>query len=56
MPAGVSWGEYLKVAAAAYMAMFVGAQTVHVFYKPLAVGITYLGWAKITFRKILRLK
>lgn len=35
MPAGVSWGKYLTFSTAALFTMFAGAQTVHVFYRPL---------------------
>jgi hypothetical protein len=35
MPAGVSWGSYLRFTAAALFTMFAGAQIVHVYYKPL---------------------
>lgn len=37
MPAGVSWGQYLKVATAAMVSMLAGSQAVHVVYKPLEV-------------------
>jgi len=36
MPAGVTWGAYLKFTAAAMVSMFAGAQTIHVFYQPLS--------------------
>ena len=35
MPAGVSWGEYLRFAAAALGSMFLGSQAVHLVYRPL---------------------
>lgn len=35
MPAGVSWGEYLRFVAAAMISTIAGAQTVHYYYKPL---------------------
>jgi len=35
MPAGVSWPQYLKFFAAAMMSMLLGAQAVHVYYRPL---------------------
>lgn len=35
MPAGVSWGEYLRFCTAASITMFLGAQVVHTYYKPL---------------------
>lgn len=35
MPAGVSWGQYLRFSAAAFASMMVGAQCVHYYYKPL---------------------
>lgn len=36
MPAGVSWPRYLSFFATAMLAMFAGAQTVHVYYNPLS--------------------
>ena len=35
MPAGASWGEYLRFMAAGLGSMFLGAQAVHLYYKPL---------------------
>ena len=35
MPAGVSWGQYLKFATAAMISMLAGSQIVHNFYNPL---------------------
>lgn len=35
MPAGVSWGQYLRYTAAAMLSMFAGAQTVHMLYRPM---------------------
>ena len=35
MPAGVTWGEYLRVMAAALGSMFLGSQAVHLYYQPL---------------------
>ncbi|XP_060535245.1 ubiquinol-cytochrome-c reductase complex assembly factor 6 [Cylas formicarius] len=35
MPAGVSWGAYLRLVAASLVSMFAGAQLVHAYYKPL---------------------
>jgi hypothetical protein len=35
MPAGVPWPKYLKFFAAAMVTMMAGAQTVHIYYKPL---------------------
>lgn len=35
MPAGVSWTKYLTFFVAAMASMAAGAQTVHVYYKPL---------------------
>lgn len=35
MPAGVSWGQYLKFMSGALVTMLVGAQLVHMYYKPL---------------------
>uniref|UniRef100_A0A1A9W1X0 Uncharacterized protein n=1 Tax=Glossina brevipalpis TaxID=37001 RepID=A0A1A9W1X0_9MUSC len=36
MPAGVSWGSYMKYMSCALISMLVGAQIVHMYYKPLA--------------------
>ena len=35
MPAGVSWGQYLKFMSCAMLAMMAGSQAVHMYYKPL---------------------
>jgi len=35
MPAGVSWGTYIKYTFAAGLSMVAGAQTVHQLYRPL---------------------
>jgi len=35
MPAGVSWSAYLKFTFATMLAMFAGAQTVHLIYRPM---------------------
>lgn len=35
MPAGVTWPTYLKFFTAAMLSMLAGAQTVHLFYRPL---------------------
>jgi len=35
MPAGVSWPQYLKFFVAAMVSMVLGAQAVHVYYRPL---------------------
>ena len=35
MPAGTSWKRYLSFGVAAMFSMALGAQTVHVFYRPL---------------------
>ena len=35
MPAGASWRRYLTFTAAAMFTMFLGAQSVHLVYKPL---------------------
>lgn len=35
MPAAVSWSTYLKFSTAALLSMLAGAQTVHVFFRPL---------------------
>lgn len=35
MPAGVSWSQYIKFTVAAFLTMSAGAQTVHIYYKPL---------------------
>ncbi|XP_017064790.1 protein brawnin [Drosophila eugracilis] len=35
MPAGVSWGQYMKFLACAMASMMAGSQAVHLYYKPL---------------------
>lgn len=35
MPAGVSWPQYLRFSAAAFLSMMAGSQTVHHYYNPL---------------------
>ncbi|KAI0218813.1 hypothetical protein LSAT2_029535, partial [Lamellibrachia satsuma] len=35
MPAGVSWGTYLRFATVAMLTMMAGSQTVHMIYRPL---------------------
>ncbi|XP_054729001.1 ubiquinol-cytochrome-c reductase complex assembly factor 6 [Anastrepha obliqua] len=35
MPAGVSWGQYMKFLSAAMLSMMAGSQLVHLYYKPL---------------------
>lgn len=35
MPAGVTWGTYLKGVTAALLSMFAGAQAVHIVFRPL---------------------
>lgn len=35
MPAGVSWGQYMKFLSAAMLSMMAGSQLVHIYYKPL---------------------
>jgi hypothetical protein len=35
MPAGVSWPKYLKFFVASMVSMMLGAQAVHVCYRPL---------------------
>jgi len=42
MPAGVSWGQYLRFSAAAMLSMFAGAQVVHSFYRPMEDFDTYV--------------
>ncbi|XP_068894256.1 ubiquinol-cytochrome c reductase complex assembly factor 6 [Tenebrio molitor] len=42
MPAGVSWSRYISFLAAATLTMFVGAQTVHIYYEPLSDLDTYI--------------
>ncbi|XP_061677923.1 ubiquinol-cytochrome-c reductase complex assembly factor 6 [Syngnathoides biaculeatus] len=34
MPAGVSWTRYLRMYGASILAMFAGAQVVHLYYLP----------------------
>lgn len=36
MPAGISWGPYLRYMCAAMLSMMAGAQIVHSYYHPLA--------------------
>ena len=36
LPPGVSLGQYIKFTSAAMLSMFLGAQFVHSFYKPLS--------------------
>lgn len=42
MPAGVSWGQYMKFMASALLAMMAGSQAVHMYYKPLDDLPTYI--------------
>lgn len=35
MPAGTSWPRYLMAGLTSLLFMFAGAQTVHMFYRPL---------------------
>jgi hypothetical protein len=35
MPAGVSWPQYTKFFVASIVSMLLGAQAVHVYYRPL---------------------
>jgi len=35
MPAGVSWGRYIRFGIAAMMSMMAGAQCVHALYRPM---------------------
>ncbi|XP_016938809.1 ubiquinol-cytochrome c reductase complex assembly factor 6 [Drosophila suzukii] len=35
MPAGVSWGQYMKFLGCALAAMMAGSQAVHLYYRPL---------------------
>lgn len=35
MPAGVTWGVYIRYSCAAFLSMMAGAQFVHVYYRPL---------------------
>ncbi|XP_059617026.1 ubiquinol-cytochrome-c reductase complex assembly factor 6 [Phlebotomus argentipes] len=35
MPAGVSWGQYIRFFVAAMLSMAAGSQAVHMYYKPL---------------------
>lgn len=36
MPAGVSWGQYIRFSTAAFLSMVAGAQLVHHYYRPLS--------------------
>ncbi|XP_067642141.1 ubiquinol-cytochrome c reductase complex assembly factor 6 [Eurosta solidaginis] len=42
MPAGVSWGQYMKFLTAAMLSMMAGSQLVHMYYKPLEDLNTYI--------------
>ncbi|XP_018785018.1 PREDICTED: uncharacterized protein LOC108966503 [Bactrocera latifrons] len=42
MPAGVSWGQYMKFLSAAMLSMMAGSQLVHMYYKPLDDLNTYI--------------
>lgn len=35
MPAGVTWGVYLRYTAAALLSMMAGSQVVHMYYRPM---------------------
>lgn len=35
MPAGVTWGPYLRYTSAAFLSMLAGSQLVHIYYNPL---------------------
>lgn len=35
MPAGVTWGPYLRYTCAAFLSMVAGSQLVHMYYNPL---------------------
>ena len=35
MPAGVTWGVYLRFVTASMLTMFAGAQCVHLVYRPM---------------------
>ncbi|XP_055682820.1 ubiquinol-cytochrome-c reductase complex assembly factor 6 [Lutzomyia longipalpis] len=35
MPAGVTWGQYMRFFIAAMLSMAAGAQVVHNYYKPM---------------------
>ncbi|KAK7102071.1 hypothetical protein V1264_020354 [Littorina saxatilis] len=51
MPAGVTWGTYLKFMTAAMLSMFAGAQTVHVFFKPLDDMAEWVEREKVRLRQ-----
>ena len=38
MPAGVTWGVYIRFSAAAFLSMMAGSQLVHTIFQPLAVS------------------
>ncbi|XP_033171012.1 uncharacterized protein C12orf73 homolog [Drosophila mauritiana] len=42
MPAGVSWGQYMKFLGCALASMMAGSQAVHFYYKPLEDLRTYI--------------
>jgi len=39
MPAGRSWGQYLGILGLSLTSMLLGANCVHVYYKPDLVGV-----------------
>ncbi|XP_044762272.1 protein brawnin [Coccinella septempunctata] len=46
MPFGVPTGRYITFVATAMITMFVGAQTVHIYYRPLDDLDAYIEKAK----------
>lgn len=51
MPAGVSWTKYLTFSIAAFLTMLAGAQSVHLYYKPLDDLDNYLQKEVEKFKK-----
>lgn len=46
MPAGVSWGQYIRFSTAAFLSMMLGSQVVHMYYQPLKDLDEYLKMEK----------
>lgn len=52
MPAGISWGKYLKFTVASFASMFAGSTVVHWIYRPNLVKLTAI-IQNISFRNLL---
>lgn len=53
MPAGVSWGQYLRFSTAAFASMMAGSQVVHYYYRPLEDLQAYVEKERILRRFLL---